>query len=691
MASDYLLLGPPEVYSAVDGDSDAAMDNIQSNVKNLGFNSGQFQHPILGLTENNSLTYVATGNPCLDFFFHIVPGTPFDQLISRLEKAWSFNPLTTLKLVCNLRGVRGTGKSDKERFYAAALWFHKHHPKTLACNVKVFAEFGYYKDLVEILYRTIEGEHVRLQSKRAWESNKGKKLKGGLRKMHFRSRKRGKKMEKKKSKPRLPKELRIKQNMEKVKLEMEQARALRRDKDLAKAKKAFERYTGDPVFRFLHDCVADFFAEALKADIQFLNAGQLSNISLASKWCPTIDSSYDKSLLICESIARRIFPRESDPEYQSIEEAHYVFRVRDRLRKQVLVPLHRVLELPEVYISANQWRTLPYNRVASVAMKNYKTQFLNHDNERFQGYLDDVKSGQATIAAGALLPHEIIASLTDADDGQVAELQWKRMIEDVAKLGKLKNCIAICDVSGSMTGTPMDVCVALGLMVSELSADPWKGKVITFSENPQLHLIRGDSLLEKTQFVKQMDWGANTNFQKVFDQILQVAVNGKLTEDQMIRKVFVFSDMEFDEASGHHYYGGYGVYNSYSDTVSDESDDMDSDESESDYDRRCEASRRKIEERNNEQRPKGWKTDYEVIQRKFREKGYNKVPDIVFWNLRNSEATPVPSNQIGVALVSGFSKNMVKLFLDNDGIINPVEVMEKAISGELYQKLVVYD
>ncbi|KAJ7979295.1 Uncharacterized conserved protein UCP015417, vWA [Quillaja saponaria] len=607
MASDYLLLGPPELYSAVDGDSDVAMDNIQSKVKNLGSNSGQFQHPILGLTENNSLTYVATGNPCLDFFFHIVPGTPFDQLISRLEKAWSFNPLTTLKLVCNLRGVRGTGKSDKERFYAAALLFHKHHPKTLACNVKVFAEFGYYKDLVEILYRIIEGNHVRLESKRAWESNKGKTLKGRLRKMHFRSRKRGKKMEKKQSKPRLPKELRIKQNMEKVKLEMEQARALRRDKDLAKAKKAFERYTRDPV-------------------------------------CPTIDSSYDKSLLICESITRRIFPRESDPEYQSIEEAHYVFRVRERLRKQVLVPLHRVLELPEVYMSANQWRTLPYNRVASVAMKNYKTHFLNHDNERFRGYLDDVKSGQATIAAGALLPHEIIASLTDADDGQVAELQWKRMIEDVAKLGKLKNCIAICDVSGSMTGTPMDVCVALGLMVSELSEDPWKGKVITFSKNPQLHLIRGDSLLAKTQFVKKMDWGENTNFQKVFDQILQVAVNGKLTEDQMIKKVFVFSDMEFDEASGQYYYGG---YNSYSDTVSDESDDMDSDESESDYDRRCEASQRKIEERNNEQRLKGWETDYEVIQRKFREKGYNKVPDIVFWNLRNSEATPVPSNQIG--------------------------------------------
>ena len=37
---------------------------------------------------------------------------------------------------------------------------------------------------------------------------------------------------------------------------------------------------------------------------------------------------------------------------------------------------------------------------------------------------------------------------------------------------------------------------------------------------------------------------------------------------------------------------------------------------------------------------------------KFRENRYNKLPDIVFWNLKKSKATPIPSNQSGVALVS---------------------------------------
>ncbi|KAG8373927.1 hypothetical protein BUALT_Bualt11G0076100 [Buddleja alternifolia] len=107
----------------------------------------------------------------------------------------------------------------------------------------------------------------------------------------------------------------------------------------------------------------------------------------------------------------------------------------------------------------------------------------------------------------------------------------------------------------------------------------------------------------------------------------------------MIKRLFVFSDMEFDQAS---------------------------------------------------ETP--WETDYEAIVRKFRESGYGDcVPEIVFWNLRDSRATPVPGDKTGVALVSGFSKNLMTLFLEEGGILNPEDVMEAAISGEEYSKLVVVD
>ncbi|XP_060178714.1 uncharacterized protein LOC132608931 [Lycium barbarum] len=621
--STTLLVGPPSLHH--DPPLTTLNQDPLTPISNQITNFDLSNLPLKGLTENNSSTFISSGNPCLDFFFHVVPDTSPDDLISRLELAWAHNPLTALKLICNLRGVRGTGKSDKEGFYTAAFWLHYTHPKTLACNVQAIADFGYFKDFLEILYRIMEGPFIRKKEKEDREKSRTR----GRGRFKRVNRPEGKKVKIKKS---------LDELNEEIKVEQEKARGLRKEKEKEKAKKALEKYYSDEHYRLLHDKISDFFTELLRADLEKLNSGKVNEISLAAKWCPTVDSSYDKATLMCESIAKKIFPRESYSEYDGVEEVHYAYRVRNRLRKEVLVPLHKALELPEVYMSANKWNSLPYNRVASVAMKNYKELFLKHDQERFNEYLEDVKSGKAKIAAGALLPHEIIGALNDGDGGEVAELQWKRMVDDLCKKGKLSDCIAVCDVSGSMSGIPMEVSVALGVLVSELSEEPWKGKLITFSESPELQKVEGDTLKEKTEFVRNMDWGMNTNFQKVFDRILEVAVQGNLSEDQMIKRIFVFSDMEFDQASEN-----------------------------------------------------AWETDYQAIQRKFSEKGYKTVPEIVFWNLRDSRSTPVLEKQSGVALVSGFSKNLLTMFLEGGGIVNPVEVMELAISGEEYQKLAIFD
>ncbi|KAK9090029.1 hypothetical protein Sjap_023206 [Stephania japonica] len=638
------LFGPPQINrplptpnsaaAAAAAAGDAFMDEMLANFNKL---STQTQSPPMGLTENMSPTFLSSGNPCLDFFFHVVPDTPPENLTQRLQLAWAHDPKTALKLVCNLRGVRGTGKSDKEGFYAAALWLHHNHPKTLACNAKGVAKFGYFKDLPEILFRLLEGLEIRKIAKQERES-RSKKFKSSKRRRNRRGRK---DFTKSRSKSTVSREERIQAEAKKVEIRKEKAGEVRHEKIVTMARRAVDRYNRDPEYRFLHDRISEVFADTLVADLEFLKSGQAQKISLASKWCPSLDSSFDRSTLLCESIAKRVFPRESDPEYESIEEAHYAYRVRDRLRKQVLVPLRQALELPEIYISSNRWNLLPYERVASVAMKNYKKLFKEHDQERFDEYLSRVKSGKAKIAAGALLPHQIIASLSDEDgsDNEVAELQWLRMVEDLSKKGKLKNCLAVCDVSGSMSGTPLQVCIALGLLTSCLSEDPWKNRVITFSHDPRLHTIQGDNLKSKMESLEQMDWEMNTDFQKVFDLILKVAVDGNLSEEQIIKRVLVFSDMEFDEASAN-----------------------------------------------------DWETDYEAIRRKFRENGYERaVPEIVFWNLRHSSATPVPAVQSGVALVSGFSKNLLKLFLDGGGVLNPEAVMAHAISGAEYEKLVVLD
>ncbi|CAA7389589.1 unnamed protein product [Spirodela intermedia] len=627
------LLGPPEIRRSAAAEpakeaSAAATGEPFMDLMSAAFNDRAVRAaPLKGLTENWSPTFLSSGDPCLDFFFLVVPGISPAELTHLLGCAWAHNPLTALKLVGHLRGVRGTGKSDKEGFYTAALWLHRHHPKTLALNLRSFANFGYLKDLLEILYRILHDV-----GKRAGTTRRRRHRCGG---------RRGRGATVRRPDPQLPREVRIAAKLARMKVgDREAARDLRKMKREAMAARAVKRYDRDPEYRFLHDRVADLFAELLRADMETLRSEKPFRISLAAKWCPSLDSSFDRSTLICESIARRVFPREAHAEYQDIEDEHYAYRVRDRLRKEVLVPLRRKLELPEVYMGANQWSLLPYNRVASVAMKNYRKLFLKHDGERFAEYLGKVAEGKAKIAAGALLPHQILAAIREREGGdEVAELQWRRMVKDLSDKGKLRDCLAVCDVSGSMAGTPMEVCIALGMLISELSEEPWSGKVITFSHEPELHRIKGTTLREKMMFMENMDFGYNTDFQRVFDQILMVAVEGMLPPEKMIKRLFVFSDMEFDEASEN-----------------------------------------------------SWETDYEAIQRKFGENGYSSsVPEIVFWNLRSSRSVPVVGDQKGVALVSGFSKNMLTVFLDGDGVLTPAQVMEAAIAGEEFEKLAVFD
>ncbi|KAG5574831.1 hypothetical protein H5410_054965 [Solanum commersonii] len=222
----------------------------------------------MGFTENGSATFLSTGNPCLDFFFHVVPDTPPQELLQRLKLSWKCDALTTLKLMCNLRGVRGTGKSEKEGFYTAALWLHNKHPKTLACNIKAIADFGYFKDVLEILYRLLEGHEVRKNEKEKWMEKKREGFLEGLKE--------------KKGSSIIPK-----------------GKAKRiREKTLAKANKFLDRYIEDYDFQFLYDKVSGFFVNALWKDVELYNEGKFYELSLAAKWCPSLDSSYDKSLLM---------------------------------------------------------------------------------------------------------------------------------------------------------------------------------------------------------------------------------------------------------------------------------------------------------------------------------------------------------------------------------------------------------
>ncbi|CAB4278859.1 unnamed protein product [Prunus armeniaca] len=133
----------------------------------------------------------------------------------------------------------------------------------------------------------------------------------------------------------------------------------------------------------------------------------------------------------------------------------------------------------------------------------------------------------------------------DNDDDEVhdlvdtAGLQWKTMVEDIyLKQGKFQKCLVVCDVESNNK-----VSMGLGLLLSQLSEEPWNGKVITYNENPRLVSIQGDDLKSKYKFMttKLDPWDVEVNFEKVLDLILKLAVNENLKSKQMIERVYVFT------------------------------------------------------------------------------------------------------------------------------------------------------
>ncbi|BFG32391.1 hypothetical protein CerSpe_186650 [Prunus speciosa] len=562
--------------------------------------TGSNRRTAVSISESSSTVTDAgnsSGNPCLDLFLHFRDAEEAgrNRMEELLSLAWYHNPLTTLKLICQIL----LNCSDKS-FPTTTFWLHQNHPKTLTCNIAPIA--GLFLDFIEFCY--ILNVHLVLKDER-------RVVEYGFPCIRF-----------------------------------ETSHDLERGQDVRQQKQmAVERYERDPEYRFLNEFISDIFAECLKPDIEKLKQsdddddGQdnWSAITDAASSCLSMGTNFNDPTLLLQSIARKVFPRESYQEYQGVEEDDYTDFVLERLRKEVLLPLD---ELDNAYESQD-----------SVVEK----------------YLEEVKAGKSKIAPDALLPHQIISYVNHWNFRQAAELQWKAMVEGIKKQGKingkkiLNNCLAVCDLYRMFSSRlqSMDASVGLTLLMSELNEEPWKGKVIDFSWYPQLHLIKGDELAYRCDFLTRRVpyiWYTKVDFEKVFDLILEEAVNGNLKPEQMIKKVFVFTKYtDFDDV--------------WSKPI-DECDDEDSDNS--------------------------WNTIYERIQKKFKQKGYdNAVPQIVYWKVRDCLSGPrqwvMLSEQPGVTMLEGNADNLLKLVLDNGGEISQDLCMEAAISGKEYQKLVVVD
>lgn len=315
---------------------------------------------------------------------------------------------------------------------------------------------------------------------------------------------------------------------------------------------------------------------------------------LIYKWLPTEKSHYDKKIKSCFFI-KKIYGHYSGKEITS------------KIYRNLLCENREQLNVLERNMCTKKWDNIVFEHVPSRAMLLNKKVFERHDEtkERFLKYLTDVKNGKTKINANCVNPHELISEYMKGDElSLTVEQQWKAIVDDIKKNNTFEDTLAIVDVSGSMNGLPMQVAIALGLIIAELNTVN-QNNIITFSEKPSFFKIEGESLKEKVTQVLSMPWGMNTNLDEVFDLLFSL--------DSMPSTLFIFTDMQFDAAIG------------------------------------CRYS-------NNDKN-----TFFETIKNKCIDKNI-VFPKIICWNLRASiSAFPFNYEERDVLMLSGYSQTLFKL------------------------------
>jgi hypothetical protein len=355
------------------------------------------------------------------------------------------------------------------------------------------------------------------------------------------------------------------------------------------------------------------------------------SVSLCAKWVPSEGSAIDLQFHGVYGRLAKVMGFTGDN------------KGKKQLRKTYLSPLREYVDIVERLMCGKQWDSITYSHVPSLAMKRLRKAFNRNDPHRFKNYIDDVSKGKQKINAGQLFPHDMVkVYLSEGHQlDQVIEEQWKAYLTQVKELGQLENTIVLSDVSSSMysgsgpnKNLPILVSIALGLIVSTLTKEPFKGDVITFSQSPTFFKVNtASSLKDQIKQLASAPWGRNTNFQAVFDLILERALASKIKSDDMPKTLVVISDMQFDTASSDNFF-----------------------------------------------------TNHETVKAKYRRAGYD-LPKIVYWNVAGkTEDFSVTKDEYGVAMVSGFTPCHLK-YLTSGVITTPYDLMREAIDEERYSQV----
>ncbi len=321
------------------------------------------------------------------------------------------------------------------------------------------------------------------------------------------------------------------------------------------------------------------------------------------------------------------------------------FGMSPKFYRKSLVELTKVVEQD---MCAQKWDAINFSHVPSLAHSRYKKAFFRNTQE-YAKYVAELtkdpkdRTVNVKINAGAVYPYDVLKGLIgsyrsnyNATELGALQAQWDAMENFIGDA----NVLPLVDVSGSMScpaggrnsqskTTCMDVAVSLGLYVADKNKGKFKDTFLTFSGTPELLHLKGNIVQKVNQMVSS-NWGMNTDLVKAMDKILKTAIQGGVPQEEMPEMLLIMSDMQFDQCA------------------------------------RFDDSAMKM------------------IARKFEAAGY-ELPKIVFWNLNAADNVPVKYDASNVALISGFSPQIMVSVLGGDTEkFTPEAIMMKAVGIDRY-------
>lgn len=400
------------------------------------------------------------------------------------------------------------------------------------------------------------------------------------------------------------------------------------------------------------------------------------SISLLGKWLPREHSAHHDLAL---TFATALFPdrvsteegwtemRGGKPHDKKYDECWQAYR-------KGCSRLNALLKTTEVAMCAHKWATISPGGVPGRLLAKCRKAFLNEivarkgrpgrrthntsvfrhpeDTDRMacrEHFLEHTKKalkGEVTMkGADTVYPHELAkkylhgAHTSPEEDGMI-EAQWKAIREATASAGGLGRAVAMSDFSGSMSGVPMEVSMALGILISEITHPAFRDHLIGFDSNPNwISLVGKASLKEKVGYAQNFAQGTSTNFQAACDLILRRLVEHSVPASEAPTDLIVLTDMGFDCACG-------GTHVT---------------------------------------KTKPWETHMTMIQDSFARAGY-VAPRIVLWNLRAAyKDFHAKAEQTGVVVLSGWSPSLLKAISANGvQVKTPYEGMREILDNTRY-------